>query len=421
MNAPALNPSELRARAREARALFPILSRPLQSGKPLVFLDSAASSQKPASVIEAMDRVQREYYANVHRGVYEFSQRASNAYEAVREKVGRFLGVKNEREIVFTSGTTASINLVASSFGRANVQAGDAVVVTRMDHHANFVPWQALAKEKGAEFLICELTSDFKVDLDHFRKLMEKRPKLAAFPMMSNALGTINPVKELAEIAHAAGATVLVDGAQGAAHATLDLKALGPIDFFAFSAHKVFGPTGVGVLWGRESALQDMPPYQFGGDMIARVEDESTLYNELPHKFEAGTPNIVGVIGLGAAIDAIFGIGRPFLEEYDAFLTREGLARLSRVGGLRVFGPKDAAARGPVFSFAVEGVHPHDMATLLDLEGIAVRAGHHCAQPLMKALKVSATTRASLACYNTVEEIDALAAGIEKAKAVFLR
>ena len=397
---------------------FPILSRNVR-GKSLVYLDSGATSQKPASVIQAMTDYYSSYNANVHRGVYWLSQEASEKYEAVRGKVGHFIGVTDEREIIFTSGTTESINLVASTWGRTNIQAGDDVIVTRLEHHSNFVPWQALAKERGANFKIVELTSDYRIDLDSLKNNLAGKPKILAISLMSNALGTITPIREIATLAKNAGAVVVVDAAQAAAHLPLDIKQLGPIDFLAFSSHKLCGPTGFGILWGRHELLDKMPPYQYGGDMILRVEDHETRWNELPLKFEAGTPNIAGAIGFGAALDYLTEIGMEKIQAHEIEIGQYALKKLQTVKDLKIIGPVTNENRGSLFSFVLGDVHPHDIATFLDSEGIAVRAGHHCVQHLNQKLGITATTRASFSFYNNLGELDHLVEALNKTRTFF--
>ena len=403
----------------DVRSDFPILARAVH-GKPLVYLDNAASSQKPRAVIDAMSRYYLQSNANVHRGVHVLSQEATDAYEGVRPKVRAFIGARHDHEVIFTRGTTESINLVATAWARDNLKPGDAVVVTRMEHHSNFVPWQAVAKRTGAEFRIAELKSDLSVDLDHFSECLRGRPKIVAISMMSNVLGVLNPVAEMARMAKDAGALVLVDAAQAVAHLPVRIAELGPIDFLAFSSHKMCGPTGIGVLWGREEVLNAMSPYQYGGDMIRRVGDRDTDWNELPYKFEAGTPAIAEVIGLGAAIDYLSGIGMEKIKAYEQWLASEVYGRMERLEGVKLV-KAAGAVRAPILNFVVDGVHPHDLAQLLDSEGVAVRAGHHCVQPLLTKLGHPATTRASFAFYNTVDEADALVEAVRKAQAYFAR
>ncbi|MEW6054993.1 MAG: cysteine desulfurase [Bdellovibrionota bacterium] len=402
----------------KVRADFPALSERVH-GKPLVYLDNGATSQRPVQVLKAMEEFYTKFNANVHRGIYQFSEAATTAYESVRSKVAGFLGVQKPHEIIFTRGTTEAINLVAWSWGRKFIKPGDDIILTRMEHHSNFVPWQALARELGANLSIVELDEDYRIDIKSFKNALSGRPKLLAVTQMSNVLGTVNPIHELAVMAKNAGAKVLVDGAQGVVHLPTQIDPNGPIDFYVFSAHKMCGPTGVGVLWGKEEVLNEMPPFQYGGSMILRVGDDCTTWNELPWKFEAGTPNIAGVIGFGAAIDYLQSIGMHSIALYESELTAYALEKISEVQGLKLFGPHDPNHRGAVFSFTLEGVHPHDIATLLDQEGVAVRAGHHCAQPLLAKSGISATTRASLYFYNTRQEIDVLVRSLEKAKRFF--
>ncbi len=399
---------------------FPILARVIE-GKALCYLDNAATSQKPKKVVDAISRFYLETNANVHRGVYHLSQEATDAFESVRGKVRRFLGARSEREVIFTRGTTDSINLVASSFGGMSIQEGDVVAVTRMEHHANFVPWQQLAKQKKARFEIIELTDDWRLDPKDVDRVLGMKPKILAVTLLSNVTGVTNPVASLATRFKMAGTTILVDAAQGIAHSEVKIDDLGPIDFLAFSAHKMCGPTGVGVLWGREALLEKMPPYQLGGNMIAHVGDLDSEWNELPHKFEAGTPDIASVIGLGAAIDYIETHGRTRIEEYEQSITDHVLEKLVQIPGLRLLGPTDPHHRAPIFSVAIDGVHAHDLATYLDMEGISVRAGHHCAHPLMFKLGLPATCRASFSFYNTFEEADMLVKALAQAPSFFAR
>jgi cysteine desulfurase/selenocysteine lyase len=397
------------------RGQFPILARTVH-GKPLVYLDNAASSQKPAAVIEAEREVYEAYYANVHRGVHTLSMRSTDAYEAARGKVQRFVNAASVKEIVFTRGTTESINLVAQAYGRRHVGAGDEVLVTGLEHHSNIVPWQLLCEEKGAHLRVATLADDGSVRMDEYEALLGPRTKLVAVAHVSNALGTINPVRRMIERAHAHGVPVLVDGAQAAPHLTIDVRAL-DCDFYAFSAHKMYGPSGVGVLYGKRERLEAMPPWQGGGDMILSVTFEGTTYNELPYKFEAGTPNIAGVIALGAAVDYLSSVGLARIAAHEHDLLAYGTERLREVPGLRLVGT--APEKAAVLSFVIEGLHPHDVGTVLDYEGVAVRTGHHCAQPVMDRFGLPATTRASLALYNTREEIDALVKGLHKARETF--
>jgi cysteine desulfurase/selenocysteine lyase len=399
---------------------FPILSK-MVDGKPLCYLDNAATSQRPKKVVDAIVRYYLETNANVHRGVYKLSQEATDAFESVRSKVVRFLGAASEREIIFTKGTTEAINLIASSFGEVAVGAGDVIAVTRMEHHANFVPWQQLAKRKGARFEIIELTSDLRLDPKEVDRVLSLKPKILAVSLLSNVTGVTNPVASLASRFKMVGTTIVVDAAQGIAHGEVEITRLGPIDFLAFSAHKLCGPTGVGVLWGREAVLSRMPPYQVGGNMITHVADLDSEWNELPHKFEAGTPDIAGVIGLGAAIDYIETQGRTRIQEYEEQITAYVLERIVSIPGLRLLGPKDPHHRAPIFSVAIDKVHAHDLATFLDMRGISVRAGHHCAHPLMLRLGLPATCRASFSFYNTLEEADQLIDALKSAPEFFRR
>jgi cysteine desulfurase/selenocysteine lyase len=397
------------------RADFPALHQNIK-GKPLVFLDSAASAQKPRQVLEAMMELYSHDYANIHRGVYELSERATKAYENARLKALRFVNASSEREIIFVRGTTEGINLVAQTYGRANVGKDDEVLITELEHHSNIVPWQMLCDEKAARLKVVGIDDRGDIDLDAFQKLLGGRTKIVALAHVSNALGTVNPVRTVVELAHQRGIPVLVDGAQAAPHLRVDVAALG-CDFYTISGHKMFGPSGVGILYGREALLEKMPPYQGGGDMIASVTFEKTTYNRLPYKFEAGTPNIAGVVGLGAAIDYMNGIGLEAISAYEHELLEYATERLRSIPGVRIIG--EARRKASVLSFTLEGVHPHDLGTILDQEGIAVRTGHHCAQPVMDRFGVPATARASLALYNTREDIDRLVEGIHTVKRVF--
>lgn len=394
---------------------FPILQT-LARGKPLVFLDSAASAQKPQAVIDAMVDLYSRSYANIHRGVYELSERSTAAFEATREKVRSFLGAAETREIVFVRGTTEAINLVASSFGRARVGEGDEVLITHMEHHSNIVPWQMLCDEKGAILKVAPIDDDGSLIVEEFEKLLGPHTKLVALPHVSNALGTVNPVKDLVRRAHAKGVPVLVDGAQAVPHQRVDVRDL-DCDFYAFSSHKLFGPSGVGVLYGKAEHLEAMPPYQGGGEMILSVSFEKTIYNEIPHKFEAGTPDIAGVVGLGAAIDYVEALGLDAIAAHDHELLEYATGALSEVPGLTLVGT--APEKAAVLSFVLDCAHPHDIGTILDQEGIAVRTGHHCAQPVMQRYGISATARASLALYSRREDVDALVAGLAKVREVF--
>jgi len=395
------------------RADFPLLA-----GSPgLHYLDSAATSQKPSVVLDAM----REYYerdnANPHRGAYELSARATDRYHAARERVARFLGVADAECLIFTRGTTEALNLVATAWGRANVKAGDEIVVTALEHHANFVPWQQLALATGARFHICPLTADHHVDLDALRQLVGPRTKVVAFNHVSNALGTVNPVREIARIARASRALVVCDGAQAVPHLRVDFDEL-DVDFYAFSGHKMCGPMGIGGLIGRRALLDAMPPYQFGGDMIEIVGDDCTTWNALPHKFEAGTPNVGDAVGLAAACDYLDAIGMDAVLEHERALVRLATERLGSVEGIHIYGPPPSERSG-VVSFTLGEIHPHDLATILDEGGVCIRAGHHCAQPLMRRLGVSATARASFYLYNDESDVEALVRALEKAKTLF--
>ncbi|MBO9370610.1 MAG: cysteine desulfurase [Chloroflexi bacterium] len=393
------------------RADFPALSRTVH-GRPLVFLDSAASSQKPLPVLEAMERVYRECYANVHRGIYAFSEEATLAYENARDRVASFINAPVREGIIFTRNTTEAINLVAYAWGRMNIRSGDRILLTEMEHHSNLVPWQLLAQEKGAQLVYLPITDDGLLRMDLLDSLLDERVKLVAVTMMSNVLGTVNPVKEIICRAHAAGAVVLVDAAQSVPHMPVDVQDL-DCDFLAFSGHKMCGPTGIGVLYGKEALLEAMPPFLGGGDMIRKVEWESATWNRLPWKFEAGTPAFVEGIGLGAAVDYLTGIGMEAIAAHERELTAYAMERLSALPGLNIIGPP-AHQRGGVVAFTFRGIHPHDVAHMLDMEGIAVRAGHHCAQPLHRRLGLTATVRASFYLYNTAEEVDALARALER-------
>jgi len=399
------------------REQFPILSQQVH-GKPLVYLDNAATSQKPQSVIDAMTRYYSTDNSNIHRGVHLLSARATEQYEDARVKAQGFINAAESKEIIFVRGTTEAINLVANSYGRANVTAGDEVLITAMEHHSNIVPWQILCQEKGARLRVAPINDDGELVIEEFEKLVNERTKLVSVVHVSNALGTINPIRRIIEIAHRSNVPVMVDGAQAAPHTRIDVQEL-DVDFYAFSGHKVYGPTGIGVLYGKAHLLEAMPPFQGGGDMIASVTFEKTTYNTLPYKFEAGTPNIAATIGLGAAIDYVNRIGIERIAEYEHKLLAYGTETLSRIPGLRLIGT--AREKAGVLSFVLEGVHPHDVGTILDREGIAIRTGHHCAMPLMERFKIPATARASLAFYNTTDEIDALAVGIHKVTEVFGR
>ncbi|MCP3740574.1 cysteine desulfurase [Rossellomorea sp. BNER] len=402
---------------REIRKQFPILDQEV-NGHPLVYLDSAATSQKPIKVIEAIDQYYRQYNSNVHRGVHTLGTRATDGYEGAREKVRQFIHAKSTEEIIFTRGTTTAINTVAASYGRANVGAGDEIVITHMEHHSNIIPWQQLAKEKGATLKYVPLQEDGTISLEDVKATVTSNTKIVSIMMVSNVLGTMNPIKEITQIAHENGSIMVVDGAQAAPHMKVDVQDL-DCDFFAFSGHKMGGPTGIGVLYGKKQLLEAMEPIEFGGEMIDFVGLYESTWKELPWKFEGGTPIIAGAIGLGAAIDFLEEIGLDTIEAYEHKLAAYALDKLSEIEGMQIFGPKDPSKRAGLVTFNIDDVHPHDVATVLDSEGIAVRAGHHCAQPLMKWLKVSATARASFYLYNTEEDIDKLAAGLVKTKEYF--
>ncbi len=398
------------------RAEFPILSQKIH-GKRLVYLDNAASVQKPQSVLDAITDCYSRYYANIHRGVYLLSERSTTAYEGAREKVRAFLNAASAQEIIFTRGTTESINLVASSFGGSTLQAGDEILITGMEHHSNIVPWQLLCQRTGAALKVVPFTDAGELLLDEYQRLLDSgRVKLVAFVHVSNALGTINPAKTLIDLAHARDVPVLVDGAQAVAHLPVDMQAL-DCDFYAFSSHKIYGPSGVGVLYGKQALLEAMPPYQGGGDMIRLVTFEKTDYADLPNKFEAGTPNIAGVIGLGAALDWLNALGLAAVAAHEHALLEYATAQLSAIPGLHIMGT--ARNKAALVAFTLRGAHPHDIGTILDREGIAIRAGHHCAQPVMQRYGVPATARASFAAYNTRDEVDALVTALWKVKELF--
>jgi len=398
------------------REQFPILRRSIH-GHPLTYLDSAASSQKPESVISATARYYREMNANVHRGVYTISEEATEAYENARRKVARFIGAQSPREIIFTRNATEAINLVAYSWGRANLQSGDEILLTEIEHHSNLVPWQMLSQQTGAQLRFIRVTDDGLLEIDELDELLTERTRLVAFTAMSNVLGTITPVGEIVRRAHAAGALALVDGAQSVPHLSVNVQAL-DCDFLAFSGHKMCGPTGIGVLYGKRRLLDEMPPFLGGGDMIRSVHLYESTWNDLPWKFEAGTPAIAQGVGLGVAVDFLSELGMDAVHEHERELTAYALEALSEVDGLTLYGPP-ADQRGGVISFNLAGIHPHDVASILDREGIAVRAGHHCAQPLMERLGVHATTRASFYVYNTRDEADLLVEALYTVKKVF--
>lgn len=394
---------------------FPILSNAVR-GKPLVYLDNAATTQKPRQVIDALNDYYRRYNSNIHRGVHTLSEQATGAYETARGKIRTFINAASDKEVIFTRGTTEGINLVAQSYGRSRLSAGDEIIVSEMEHHSNIVPWQLLREQTGAKLKVIPINDAGELMMDEYAKLLSDKTRIVAVAHVSNALGTVNPVAALARLAREAGAVVVLDGAQAAAHEKIDVQAL-DCDFYAFSGHKLFGPTGIGALYGKQALLEDMPPYQGGGDMIKMVTFAKTLYNDLPYKFEAGTPYIAGVIGLGAAVDYVNEVGMERIADYEQALSQYAAAEVGAIAGVRLIGT--AKERAGALSFVVDGIHPHDLGTLLDHEGIAIRAGHHCAMPVMERFKIPATARASFAFYNTFEEVDKLTAAIHKAISVF--
>jgi len=397
------------------RAEFPLLATTVR-GRPLVYLDNAATSQKPRAVIEAVRRYYTTQNANVHRGVYALSEQTTAAYEAVREKARAFVNARATHEIVFVRGTTEGVNLVASSWGRTNLRPGDEVLVSAMEHHSNIVPWQLACDAVGASLRVIPMNQRGELVLEEYERLLRGRVKLVAVAHISNSLGTINPVAEMTRLAHARGALVLVDGAQGAPHLPIDVQALGA-DFYTVSGHKMYGPTGIGLLYGRQELLDAMPPYQGGGDMIKSVTFARTTFADPPARFEAGTPHIAGVIGLGTAIDYLQGLDREAVEAHEQDLLEHATASLAGIPGVRLVGT--ASRKAAVVSFVMDGVHAHDVGTILDQDGVAIRTGHHCAQPVMDFFGVPATARASFACYNTRLEVDALAAAVQKVRKVF--
>ncbi|KKB74365.1 MULTISPECIES: cysteine desulfurase SufS [Bacillus] len=399
---------------KDIREQFPILHQQV-NGHDLVYLDSAATSQKPRVVIDALDQYYKSYNSNVHRGVHTLGTRATDGYEGAREKVRKFINAKSMQEIIFTRGTTTGLNTIALSYARANLKPGDEIVITPMEHHANIIPWQQAAKATGAELKYIPLQEDGTISLDDVRKTVTANTKIVSCAHVSNVLGTINPIKEIAKIAHENGAVMVVDGAQSTPHLKIDVQDL-DCDFFTFSAHKMCGPTGIGVLYGKKALLENMEPAEFGGEMIDFVDLYESTWKELPWKFEAGTPIIAGAIGLGAAIDFLEEIGLDAISEHEHRLASYALDRFKELEGATVYGPEHRAG---LVTFNIEDVHPHDVATVLDAEGVAVRAGHHCAQPLMKWLNVSATARASFYLYNTEEDIDKLIAALQKTKEYF--
>ncbi len=401
----------------QVRKDFPILDRETANGKRVIYLDSTATSQKPVQVIEAMNDYYRRSNANIHRGVHTLAEEATTMYEGARERIAKFINASSAREIIYTRNTTESINLVAYSWARANLKAGDLVVLTEMEHHSNLVPWHMLQAERGIELDFIPVTEEGLLDLDAYKTLLHRTPKLVSFTHMSNVLGTINPAAEIIKLAHAAGAVVLVDGAQSVPHLAMDVQAL-DADFYAFSAHKMCGPTGIGILYGKSALLEAMPPFLGGGDMIKEVKLRSFRPNTLPHKFEAGTPAIAEAVGFGAAVDYLTQVGMKDIAAHEHAITEYALDRLEEIPGVKLFGPS-ADKKGGVAAFTLEGVHPHDVAQILDQDGIAVRAGHHCAQPLHEKFGIPATSRASFYLYSTKDEVDMLVKGLYKVKEMF--
>lgn len=417
MNLSDLQPRADELQAQRWRADFPILATKVH-GKPLVYLDNAATTQKPLAVIGAESRYYQHDNANVHRGIHALSQRATDAFEAARDKVQRLINAVSSNEIIFVRGTTEAINLVAQSYGRNHLQAGDEIILSRMEHHSNIVPWQILCQQTGASLRIISINDAGELELEAYQRLLGPHTKLVAVAHVSNTLGTVNPVRAMIRLAHDYGVPVLLDGAQAIAHLPVDVQAL-DCDFYAFSGHKLYGPTGIGVLYGKAALLDDMPPYQGGGDMIRSVSFDGTTYNTLPYKFEAGTPNIAGVVGLGAAIDYLTDIGFEALTAHEQALLAYATWSVDDIPGLRIIGT--AQEKIGVLSFVLEGVHPHDIGTILDRQGVAIRTGHHCTMPLMERFGVPATARASFALYNTRQDVDALVASIYQVKEVFGR
>ena len=397
------------------RQQFPILAERI-NGHPLVYLDNAASTQKPLCVIDRISEVYRADYSNVHRGVHTLSQRSTDLFEEAREKVRRFINARSAHEVIFVRGTTEAINLVAQSYGRPNLKAGDEILISAMEHHSNIVPWQMLAKETGAILKVAPICREGTLLMEDFEALLTEKTRIVSITQMSNALGTINPIKDIIRLAHERSIPVMVDGAQSAPHLPIDVRDL-DCDFFAFSGHKLYGPSGIGILYGKESLLQAMPPYQGGGDMIRRVTFEETEFNELPYKFEAGTPNIADTIALGTAIDFVEAIGMTLIADYEEQLLTYATSKALEIEGLRIIG--SAPQKGAILSFTLDGIHPHDIGTLLNQLGIAIRAGHHCAMPVMDFFGLPATARASFALYNTFDEVDTLMEGIRQVIKLF--
>ncbi|QDT29609.1 aminotransferase class V-fold PLP-dependent enzyme [Gimesia panareensis] len=394
---------------------FPILQRSLPNGKPLVYLDSGASAQRPQVVIDKISEVYEQYYSNVHRGVHQLGDRVTTEMESARSRIQNFIGAEHPEEVIFTSGTTMSINLVAQAWGRHYLKAGDEIILNEMEHHANFVPWQVVAQEQGAVLKFIQLTPDGRLDLEHYQSLLSAKTRMVSVTGMSNVLGTINPVEEMARLAHEAGALFFVDGAQSVPHLPVNVVE-SEIDFLAFSGHKIFGPSGIGVLYGRQALLENLPPFLFGGNMISEVHLDESKWARLPARFEAGTPAITQAIALGTAIDYVTELGFDAIEAQEHHLSQYALEKLLAVPDLEIYGPQELAERGAIFSFNIAGAHPEDLATLLDRRGIAVRHGHHCTMPLHQHLKIPASVRASLCFYNTTEDIDALIEAIDFAR-----
>jgi len=416
----AMSPAKFAASPLDVKRIredFPIL-RETANGKQIVYLDNAASTQKPTAVIDAIAEHYRHNNANVHRGIHELSNRASDAYDGARTRVAKLFGIADEAELIWTRGTTESLNLIAYSWGLANLKPGDEILLSELEHHSNLVPWQLVAQRTGAKLRFLRIDEQGRLDLEPLDQVLTERTKLVSLSHVSNALGTVNPVKEIAAKAHAVGALMVVDGAQSAPHLPVDVPSLG-CDFYAFSGHKMCGPTGIGGLWGRREVLEAMPPFHGGGDMIEWVDLESSTYAALPHKFEAGTPNIAGAVGLAAAADYLAGIGREAILAHERSLIAYAVERMGEIPDLRILGPRDLSERSGVVSFTLADVHPHDLATILDSEGVAIRAGHHCCQPLMKCLGVGSTARASFYLYNTPAEVDALVDALHKARGLF--
>jgi len=399
------------------RDQFPILNQEV-NGHPLVYLDSAATSQKPLSVLQVLDDYYKSYNSNVHRGVHTLGTKATDAYELAREKVRKFINARSTEEVVFTRGTTTSLNMIAYGYARIFLKPGDEIVISIMEHHSNLIPWQQAAKATGATLKYFPLQSDGTLSLEDIKQTITEKTKIVAITHVSNVLGTVNPIKDIVRIAHEKGAIVVVDGAQAAPHFAVDVQDL-DCDFYAFSGHKMLGPTGIGVLYGKKALFEKMEPVEFGGEMIDFVELYDSTWKELPWKFEAGTPIIAGAIGLAKAIDFLQSVGFDTIQKHEQQLMEYALNKLGEIKGVTIYGPREASRRSGVITFNIDGVHPHDVATVLDTEGIAIRAGHHCAQPLMKWLKVTATARASFHIYNTMEDIDRLAEGLLKSKEFF--